>query len=262
MSLHAIYPDLRNKVILLTGIGQVGDPAMWGNGAATARAFARNGAKIFGCDLRIDAAKATQKRLLSEFPQAEVEVTQADITKREEVKKLVEGCLKKFGRIDVLVNNVGRSEKGDPATMSEEVWNEQIDVNLKSVYLTCHFVLPVMEGQGSGVVANNASIGQSSQPFQLFLFPVLMSDVSADDHAAGLKYIGKPQVAYSATKAALINFTRVTAVAYAPKGIRLNTVVPGLIHTPLVKMLADKYANGNYEGFVKQRNGQVFYTFR
>jgi len=74
---------------------------------------------------------------------------------------------------------------------------------------------------------------------------------------AGLKYIGKPQVAYAATKAALINFARVTAVTYAPKGIRLNTVVPGLIHTPLVKSLADKYAGGDYESFVKQRNGQV-----
>lgn len=72
-----------------------------------------------------------------------------------------------------------------------------------------------------------------------------------------MKYIGKPQVAYAASKAAILNFTRVTAVTYAPKGIRLNTVVPGLIHTPLVKPLADKYANGNYEGFVKQRNGQV-----
>ena len=72
-----------------------------------------------------------------------------------------------------------------------------------------------------------------------------------------MKYIGKPQVAYAATKAALINFARVTAVTYAPKGIRLNTVVPGLIHTPLVKSLADKYAGGDYESFVKQRNGQV-----
>jgi NAD(P)-dependent dehydrogenase (short-subunit alcohol dehydrogenase family) len=79
---------------------------------------------------------------------------------------------------------------------------------------------------------------------------------------AGLKYIGKPQVAYAATKAALINFARVTAVTYASKGVRLNTVVPGLIHTPLVKSLADKYAGGDYEAFVKQRNGQVSTIFR
>lgn len=82
----------------------------------------------------------------------------------------------------------------------------------------------------------------------------------ADEHVAGLAYIGKPQVAYAATKAAIINFTRVTAVTYAPKNIRLNTVIPGLIHTPLVKNLADRYAGGDYETFVKLRNGQVCFS--
>jgi NAD(P)-dependent dehydrogenase (short-subunit alcohol dehydrogenase family) len=132
---------------------------MWGNGAATARAFARNGAKIYGCDIRVDAAKATQKRLIDEFPGAEVEVSECDVTKKSEIEKLVKDCVERFGRIDVLVNNVGKSEKGDPASMSEEVWDAQIDVNLKSVYLTCHFVLPIMEKQGSGVIINNSSIG-------------------------------------------------------------------------------------------------------
>lgn len=205
---------------------------MWGNGAATARTFLRNGAKVFGCDINLASAQASRTRLLSEFPSAEIEVVQADVTKKDKVEKLVQQCVRKWGRVDVLVNNVGRSEKGDPASMSEEIWDAQVNVNLKSVYLACHFVLPVMEKQGSGVIVNISSI-------------------------AGLKYIGKPQVAYAATKAALINFARVTAVAYAPKNIRLNTVVPGLIHTPLVKMLADKYAGGDYEAFVKQRNGQV-----
>jgi NAD(P)-dependent dehydrogenase (short-subunit alcohol dehydrogenase family) len=83
----------------------------------------------------------------------------------------------------------------------------------------------------------------------------------ANNYVAGLAYVGKPQIAYSTTKAALINFTRVTAVLYAPKNIRLNTVIPGLIHTPLVKMLADKYGGGDYETFVKLRNGQVRLAF-
>jgi NAD(P)-dependent dehydrogenase (short-subunit alcohol dehydrogenase family) len=116
--------------------------------------------------------------------------------------------------------------------MSEQVWDAQTDVNLKSVYLCCHHVLPLMEAQGSGVVINVASI-------------------------AGMRYIGKPQVAYSATKAAVIQFTKVTAVLYAPKGIRMNVVVPGLMHTPLVGMLAEKYAGGDLEGFVAQRNKAV-----
>lgn len=161
MSQHPIYPDLSFKVVLLTGIGQQGDPSMWGNGAATARAFIRNGAKVFGCDINIASAKATCSRLKSESPKSEIEVVQADVTKSSDVKRLVEACLKRFGRIDVLVNNVGRSEKGDPATMSEEMWDAQIAVNLKSVYLCCHEVLPVMERQcGKGCVVNVASIGR------------------------------------------------------------------------------------------------------
>lgn len=89
-----------------------------------------------------------------------------------------------------------------------------------------------MEKQGSGSVVNISSV-------------------------AGLRYIGKPQVAYSATKAAVIQLTKTTAVIYAPKGVRLNVVVPGLMHTPLMGYLADKYAGGDLEGFLARRANQV-----
>lgn len=116
--------------------------------------------------------------------------------------------------------------------MAEAVWDAQTDVNLKSVYLCCHHVLPIMEKQKSGTVVNVSSI-------------------------AGLRYIGKPQVAYAATKAAIIQFTKAAAVLYAAKGVRMNVVVPGLIHTPLVNVLADKYAGGDLAGFVKKRHDAV-----
>ena len=74
---------------------------------------------------------------------------------------------------------------------------------------------------------------------------------------AGLRYVGKPQVAYAAAKAALMQMTQTTAVIHAAAGIRLNSVVPGLIYTPLVKRLADKYAGGDFEGFVAHRHKQV-----
>ena len=144
----------------------------------------------------------------------------------------MQACLAHFGRIDILINNVGRSEPGDPVTMDEEVWDEQMNVNLKSAFLCCKEVLPVMERQGGGSVVNVASI-------------------------AGLRYIGKPQVAYSSAKAALMQMTATTAVLYAQRGIRLNCVVPGLVFTPLVKRLADKYAKGDFEGFVAHRHNQV-----
>ena len=200
---HAItYPEYKNKVVLLTGIGQTGDPEMWGNGAATARILCQNGAKVFGCDLSLGAAEHTQNRLREEGGICEVRA--ADVTNASHVKSVVDACMEKYGRIDILVNNVGRSEPGGPAEMREEVWDRQMDVNLKSVYLCCHYVLPIMEKQGSGVVVNVASI-------------------------AALRYVGKPQVAYSAAKAAVIQFTKATAVIYAARGIRMNVVVPGLM---------------------------------
>ena len=107
-----------------------------------------------------------------------------------------------------------------------------MDVNVKTAFLTCKHVLPVMERQGGGSVINISSI-------------------------AGLRYIGKPQVAYAAGKAALMQLTQTTAVIYASRQIRLNCVVPGLVFTPLVRRLADKYAKGDFEGFVAHRHQQV-----
>lgn len=203
---------------------------MWGNGAATARILARNGARIFGCDLSLAAAQHTESRIRAEG--GEITVINTNVTQDAPVKAAVAACLEKYGRIDILVNNVGRSEPGGPAEMAEAVWDAQVDVNLKSVYLCCHHVLPLLEAQGSGVVVNVASI-------------------------AGLRYIGKPQVAYSATKAAVIQFTKATAVLYASRGVRLNVVVPGLMDTPLVGLLADKYAGGDLAGFKAKRNAAV-----
>lgn len=219
---------LDGKVALVTGCGTIGEG--WGNGKATAVLLARQGASVFGCDLDLAAAQATRKLILDEGGIAEVRV--CDVTQAAEVAALVDACLARFGRIDILVNNVGRSEPGDPVTMDEAVWDEQIAVNLKSAFLMCKHVLPVMDRQGGGSVVNISSI-------------------------AGLRYIGKPQVAYAAAKAALMQMTQTTAVIYAARGIRLNSVVPGLMFTPLVKRLADKYAQGDYEGFVALRNQQV-----
>ena len=124
------------------------------------------------------------------------------------------------------------SQAGDPVTMPEDVWDSQMDVNLKSVFLMCKHVLPLMTAQGSGSIINIASI-------------------------AALRYIGKPQIGYSSSKAGVIQFTKATAVMYAPKGVRLNTVVPGLMHTPLITSLADKYNDGDVEGLRRKRDAGV-----
>lgn len=222
--------SLEGKIVLITGLGQ-SQPGGWGIGAAIAVLLARQGAKIFGGNRTLSSTISTKKTIEEEG--GVCDILQTDVTSSESVKALVDSCIAKHGRIDILVNNVGRSEPGCPATMSEEVWDSQVEINLRSVFLTCHHVLPIMEKQGAGAVVSVASI-------------------------AGLRYIGKPQVGYSATKAAIMQFMKATAVVYAPKGVRLNTVVPGLMDTPYTKGLVGKFAkDGGYEEYMKMRNAQV-----
>lgn len=219
-----IYPDLQGKVALITGLGQVGqsDSKLWGNGAATARLLARNGVKIFGCDLKLEAAERTKQRITKENPSATINVIAADVLKQEDVKALVEAALQAYGRIDILINNVGQTAAGNPVSMSEDIWARQIDINLTSVYRLCHHVLPIMQRQGGGNIINNASI-------------------------TGLRYIGKHQIAYASAKAAVIRFTKALGAMYGKENIRCNCVVPGLMYTPLVDNFAQSSDPGDQE---------------
>ena len=219
-----VFPDLKDKVALVTGIGQVGprDSPFWGNGASIARLLSQNGVKIFGCDLRLSAAQRTKERLLEEDSTATVDVIAADVTKPFEVENLVASVMKRHGRIDILINNVGQTAAGNPATMSEDLWARQIDLNLTSVYRVCHYVIPIMQKQGSGNIINNASI-------------------------TALRYIGKHQIAYAAAKAGIIRFTKALGVMYASENIRCNCVVPGLMYTPLVDNFAKSDDPGDQE---------------
>lgn len=219
---------LDNKVALVTGCGSI-YPG-WGNGKAIAVLLARQGASIFGVDRNPEAARVTEALIQEEG--GTIQVHSADVTSSTDVKAMVDACIARFGCIDILINNVGQSEPGGPVELDEETWDAQFELNMKSAYLVCKYVLPIMEEQGGGSVVNVSSV-------------------------AGLRYVGKPQVAYASAKAALMQFTRTTAVLYAPKNVRLNSVVPGLVHTPLVQRLADKYAGGDQEGFVQHRHNQV-----
>lgn len=119
-----IYTDLQDKVVLLTGIGQIPqeyDKEIWGNGAATAKVLTQSGAKIFGCDINLTSAQLTKTRVEDSVKNARIDIIQIDVTKRSEVEDLVKKCIDKHGRIDVLVCNVGKSAPGGPAEMSDEV---------------------------------------------------------------------------------------------------------------------------------------------
>jgi NAD(P)-dependent dehydrogenase (short-subunit alcohol dehydrogenase family) len=184
--------------------------AGWGNGKATAVLLARQGAKVYGTDISSQAAEET--RAIIEGEGGTCAVSRCDMTAAAEVKGAVEACAARYGRIDILVNNVGGSAPGDPVSMSEALWETQLDHNLKTAFLACKYVLPVMEAQADGAIVN-------------------ISSVAGFSHQVG----GRVHVAYSTAKSGLLGFTRSTAIAYVQKGIRCNLVVVGTMHTPLVE---------------------------
>jgi NAD(P)-dependent dehydrogenase (short-subunit alcohol dehydrogenase family) len=216
---------LAGKVAIITGAGCVGPG--WGNGRAAAVLFAREGALVFAVDKNRDAMDETVARVHEDG--GEIVTYACDVTDSAAVAGMVAACRAQFGRIDILVNNVGGSAAGGPVEMPEEVFDAQVDFNLKSVFLTCKHVIPVMEAQGGGAIVNTAS-------------------------TSGIRWTGSAQVGYAATKAGVIQFSRVVAVQYAPKNIRVNAVIPGQMHTPMVETrLAKQRTGGDVETLIKQR---------
>jgi len=220
---------LQDKIAIVTGAGCVGPG--WGNGRAAAVRFAEEGAKVFAVDRNLDAVTETVERVKAAG--GEIVVQSCDVTDGASVAAMVAACIERFGRVDVLVNNVGGSAAGGPVEMSEEVFDAQVDYNLKSVFLTLKHVLPHMERQQSGSIVNVAS-------------------------TSGLRWTGAAQVGYAATKAGVIQLSRVVAVQYAKKGIRVNTVIPGQLHTPMVEArLAKQRAGGDVEALLKSRVARI-----
>jgi NAD(P)-dependent dehydrogenase (short-subunit alcohol dehydrogenase family) len=220
---------LQGKVAIVSGAGCVGPG--WGNGRAMAVIFAQEGAKVFAADKNMDAMTETLARVREAG--GEIEPHQCDATVGAEVKNMVAACQARFGRVDVLVNNVGGSAAGGAAELSEEGWDTQMDYNLKSVFLGCKHAIPAMIGQGGGAIVNVAS-------------------------ASGIRWSGAAQVGYAASKAGVIQFSRVTAVQYAAQGIRVNTVIPGQLHTPMVEVrLAKQRAGGDVAALLQSRVDRI-----
>lgn len=197
---------LANKVAVVTGAGSLGPG--WGNGRATAVLFAREGAKVLVADRDREAAHETVRLIEREGGAAAL--CEADVTDGGSVARMIDDCVRTFGKVDILHNNVGGSMPGGPVEMSAETFREQLELNLTSVFLTCKAALPLMEAQGSGAIINVGSVG-------------------------GMRHLGHNHVGYSAGKAGLVQFTRQIAVQYGPKGVRANTIIPGLIDTPLLE---------------------------
>ncbi len=220
---------LGGKVAIISGAGCVGPG--WGNGRAACVRFAEEGAKVFAVDLRAGTMDETLVRIRDAGGEAEPHL--CDVTDGAAVGAMVAACIARFGKVDILVNNVGGSARGGAAELPEEDWDRQIALNLKSVCLTCRSVLPQMAARRSGAIVNTAS-------------------------TSGLRWTGAAQVAYASAKAAVIQFGRVTAVEYAPRGVRVNTVVPGQLHTPMVEArLAGQRAGGDVDALLAQRLARI-----
>lgn len=196
---------LEGKVAIVVGAGSTPGDTM-GNGRATAILFAREGAKVMLVDRRLDSAEETRKMIDAEG--GDSFAFEADITRADDCGRMAEKCVETYGKIDILHNNVGIGEGGGPVDLSEEDWDKIVDTNLKSMFLTCKYVLPHMEKQGSGAIVNISSM-------------------------AAIRFAPYPMIAYSASKAGVNAFTRSVAMQYAHQGIRSNAIMPGLINTPM-----------------------------
>ena len=194
---------LKDRVAIIVGAGQSPGEGI-GNGRATALTFAREGAKVLCVDHHLESAQETVDMIA-----AKGGIAAADVTVHADIKAMVADAQARWGRIDILHNNVGVSLSGGDAELleiSEEAFDRCVAINLKSCILAAKHVIPIVRRQNSGAIINISSM------------------------AAITTY---PYVAYKATKAAMIAFTEQLAYQNAQYGVRANVILPGLMNTPM-----------------------------
>lgn len=206
---------LADRVALVFGAGSVGPG--WGNGKASAVAYARAGARVVCVDINRSAAEETVGIIRGEGGKAEA--LACDVTKLMEVEDVVARTTALFGPVDILHNNVGHAKMGGPPDLSEDEWRREMDLNVTGMFLACKVVIPTMVARGRGVITNISS-------------------------SAGIRYVGYPYTSYYAAKGAVNQFTVGVALQYARDGIRCNAILPGLMDTPLIyQQITVQYAS-------------------
>ncbi|KEF55996.1 uncharacterized protein A1O9_07576 [Exophiala aquamarina CBS 119918] len=209
--------SLRGKVAIVTGAGCAGDGL--GNGRAISILLASDGCHVVCVDRNLEWASRTVDIVNSEPGRGEAVAAEADVTHEKACRRVVELAIERFGRLDILVNNVGVG--GAPGTAVEvdmQLWAKGLEINVSSMVIMAKFAVPVMkrnQGELKGSIVNMGSV-------------------------AGLKG-GTPHLLYPTSKGAIVNMTRAMAAHHADDGIRVNCVCPGMLYTPMM------YAGGMSE---------------
>ena len=193
---------LKGKIAVVMGAGQTPGETI-GNGRASAILYAREGAKVMVVDYRLNSAEDTCQMIAEEG--GEVVAFQADATKSDDCQKVTDVCVERFGRIDILHNNIGIGDNdGGLDQVTEEAWDRILAVNVKSVIMPCKHVIPIMRGQRCGAILNISSI-------------------------AAVCNVGI--LAYKTSKAGVNAITNQLALSNAKYCVRVNCIMPGLMDT-------------------------------
>ena len=219
---------LKDRVAIVVGAGQSPGEGI-GNGRATALTFAREGAKVLCVDHNLASAQETVDLIAEK--QGAAAAFKANVTQNADLKAMAEDALGRWGRIDILHNNVGIGDNdGGLNQVTEDAWDRILSVNMKSVIMPCKHVIPVMRGQGSGAILNISSI-------------------------AAVCNVGI--LAYKTSKAGVNAITNQLALSNAKYGIRVNCIMPGLMDTPMAIEGISKARGISKEQLRKERDAIV-----
>lgn len=220
---------LNGKVCLLMGGGSSSPEGGPSNGQAVALTFAREGAKLAVVDMHLDASEATVRQIVA--AEGAAFALRADVSRHADVRDAVAETLRRYGRIDILYNNVGIEYRGGVVETPEAEWDRVHEVNLKSVFLACKEVVPPMMRQGGGVILNVSS-------------------------TASLRWGPTEYIAYHSSKAGLNHMSRVMARQYAAHGIRCNVILPGMMDTPHIRTLYRDKSPEEFAAILAERNAR------
>jgi NAD(P)-dependent dehydrogenase (short-subunit alcohol dehydrogenase family) len=193
-------------VVIVVGAGSIAEG--WGNGKASAVAYAREGASVVCADFHLERARQTAGLIHAEGGTAVA--VQADATDEASVRALVDAAVGRYGRLDVMHNNVGvGGTRGLPDEIEPAAWAREIDQNLTSAYLGIRCAVPALRANGGGSILNISSL-------------------------LAVRFLRRPTVGYTAGKAAVEALTRACAAGYGRDNIRVNCIRIGFSETPLV----------------------------